>query len=266
MTTSMSDTMTTNAPTTAINARTSNRWQTAARLLLGTLLVVFAANGLLGLVTMPPGQGPTLRFLQALQGIGYFFPLLHGVQLVLGGLLLARRLVPLALVALAPIVLNVLLFHLFLAPEGLGVAAVLLVIYLTTAYAHRHALAGLRRRSGGRLRFVLAVVFLLSGVAGLIGKTPAPVSEFMVAMQEISYVFPLVAAVQLVAGALLLLGFVPLALAMLAPLLVHILAYRLTVIAATPGMLGVTLALVALAGWLAWLNRSAWRPLWAARP
>jgi hypothetical protein len=47
--------------------------------------------------------------------------------------------IPLALAILAPIVLNIFLYHLFLAPAGIVVAIILLFVYLVLIAAYSRA-------------------------------------------------------------------------------------------------------------------------------
>ncbi|WP_415908044.1 hypothetical protein [Oleiharenicola sp. Vm1] len=61
----------------------------------------------------------------------------------MGALLLLNRFVPLALVILAPIILNIVLVHASMAPSGLPVATVVLVLELYLAWVHRRAYAPL---------------------------------------------------------------------------------------------------------------------------
>jgi hypothetical protein len=63
-----------------------------------------------------------------------------GVQLVTGILLLATRFVP-----LAPVVVNIFLFHVFLAPAGLVVDVVVVLLEVGLAWAHRDAFRGVLR-------------------------------------------------------------------------------------------------------------------------
>ena len=63
-----------------------------------------------------------------LAATGYFFPVLKIVEITGGLLLLIRKLPALALVLLAPIVVQIFLFHAFLEPEGLVLAVPLLAI------------------------------------------------------------------------------------------------------------------------------------------
>jgi hypothetical protein len=67
------------------------------------------------------------------------------VQILCGIALLANRFVPLALVVLAPIIVNIVAFHLFLAPAGLPLAAVVLVAELVLARAYRESFASMLR-------------------------------------------------------------------------------------------------------------------------
>ena len=62
---------------------------------------------------------------------GYMWPLIKSVEIFAGALLLSGRLVPFALTLLAPIVVNIVALHTFLAPQGLPVA--LLVLTLGTS-------------------------------------------------------------------------------------------------------------------------------------
>src|SRR5689334_1283698 len=94
-----------------------------ARLLLGLIFFVFGLNGFLNFIPTPADMPEKLKaFSGGLMAAGYFFPLLKGTEVICGLLLLTGRFVPLALVVLAPIVLNIFLTHLFLAPSGLGLA------------------------------------------------------------------------------------------------------------------------------------------------
>jgi len=105
-----------------------------ARLLLGFVFFASGLAGLLKLVPTPPDLPQRLiAFNEGLAASIYFLPFLKMVETICGGLLLIGWFVPLALVILAPVVLNIFLTHLFLAPQGLPLALVmgLLMIYLS---------------------------------------------------------------------------------------------------------------------------------------
>jgi putative oxidoreductase len=104
-----------------------------ARLLLGLIFFVFGLNGFLNFIPVPPNMPERLTtFMGGLMASGYFFPFLKGTEVICGLLLLIGAFVPLALVVLAPIVLNIFLVHAFMAPSGLPLAVVngLLLSYL----------------------------------------------------------------------------------------------------------------------------------------
>lgn len=104
-----------------------------ARLLLGFVFFAAGITGLLNLVPTPPDLPEALvTFNTGLAASVYFMPFLKLTETVCGLLLLSGFFVPLALVILAPIVLNIFLVHAFLAPSGLPLAVILglLTVYL----------------------------------------------------------------------------------------------------------------------------------------
>ncbi len=97
-----------------------------ARLLLGLVFLAAGLAGLFQLAPTPPDLPEKLKtFNEGLMATGYFMTLLKVTEIVCGALLLTGMWVPLALVVLAPIVLNIFLVHLFLAPDGLVLAVVI---------------------------------------------------------------------------------------------------------------------------------------------
>src|SRR6476660_5509883 len=100
-----------------------------ARLLLGLLFAVFGSNAFLHFLPMPPMSGPSGEFFGSMHVTGY----LYAVALcqVIGGLLLiVGRFVPLGLTLLGPIVVNILLYHIFMDRSGLPMALVVCVFFL----------------------------------------------------------------------------------------------------------------------------------------
>jgi len=119
--------------------RTEHLAPRIARVALGLGFTVFGLNGFLGFMPapeLPPAAGV---FLGGLASAGYMFPLIKGTELAAGLLLLAGRHVPLALTALAPILVNILLFHAVLAPAGLAMPVVLTAMTAYLAWTHRAA-------------------------------------------------------------------------------------------------------------------------------
>ena len=113
-----------------------------ARVLLGLLFTVTGLNGFLNFLPQPdPGAMPegAMAFAGALQSSGYMFPMIMGTQLLCGVLLVTGLFVPLALVLLAPVVVNIVAFHVFLAPTGTGIAIAVLVAEVYLVWAYRKA-------------------------------------------------------------------------------------------------------------------------------
>jgi hypothetical protein len=93
----------------------------------------------------PPAPGKALAFMGALAATGYMFPLIKGVEVIGGAMLLSNRFVPLAMAIIAPNVVNIVLFHSVLAPAGLPVALFVLALEVFTAWAYSDAFASMLR-------------------------------------------------------------------------------------------------------------------------
>src|SRR5437870_634396 len=101
---------------------------TAGRLLFGFIFLVFGLNGFLHFLPQPASMPEgALAFAGALAKTGYMFPLIKGAEVLVGVLLLTNRFVPLALSLIAPNVVNIVAFHVFLAPpKDMALAFVIL--------------------------------------------------------------------------------------------------------------------------------------------
>lgn len=93
-----------------------NKISIISRYLLGLIYFIFGLNGFFNFIPMQPMPEAAGAFAGALGATGYFFPFLKGTEVLCGALLLSGFAVPLALVVLAPITLNILLFHTILTP------------------------------------------------------------------------------------------------------------------------------------------------------
>ncbi|MFK7990022.1 MAG: DoxX family protein [Sandaracinaceae bacterium] len=117
----------------------------AARILFGLIFFVFGLNGFLNFLPQPEVGAEAGSFLGALAATGYMFPLIKGTEVVAGLMLLSNRFVPLALVLLAPVVVNIVLFHAVLDPAGMVVPLAVLAIELGLAWAYRDSFRGVLR-------------------------------------------------------------------------------------------------------------------------
>lgn len=115
-----------------------------ARVLLGLIFVLFGLNILFPFLPMPQQQPPPLAvdFLKALMQ-SHYMNVVGVLQVVGGFLLLIGRFVPLGLTILGAIIVNILLFHILMAPEGFQPAVIVTVLELFLLWQYRSAFASL---------------------------------------------------------------------------------------------------------------------------
>jgi putative oxidoreductase len=115
-----------------------NKGVLIARIVLGLPMVIFGLNGFFHFLPMPALPMPAMAFMMALGKTGYFFPFLKLTEIIAGGMILGGCYLPLGLTIMAPVLLNIILFHLFLAPElsamMLPIILVVAELYLVKAY------------------------------------------------------------------------------------------------------------------------------------
>jgi putative oxidoreductase len=139
---------------------------TVSRIALGLVFTVFGLNGFLHFLPQPPLPESAVPFMTGLMSTGYFFPLLKGTEVLAGVLLLTRTAVPLALVLLAPIVVNIAAFHLVVSPGNYAMTALLGVWMLHLAWANKSAFEPLFTRPKAK-----------AAVSDFPGAVPAPAAE-----------------------------------------------------------------------------------------
>ncbi len=113
-----------------------------ARSLLGLTFVVFGLNAFLHFIPMSPPQGLAGDFMKALF-VSHYFYVVAVLQIAGGAICLLGRFVPLGLTLLGPVIVNILLFHVFLDPAGLPLAVVVGALALFLLWTNRRAFAGL---------------------------------------------------------------------------------------------------------------------------
>jgi|SRR5450631_4136579 putative oxidoreductase len=115
------------------------------RILLGLIFVVFGSNAFLHFLPMPPlPQNVAGDYVRVFMVSGYVYVV--GFLEVIGGfLLLIGCFVPLGLTILAPIIVNILIFHALMAPEGFPPALVVTALELFLLWSYRSVFAPLLR-------------------------------------------------------------------------------------------------------------------------
>ena len=117
-----------------------------ARVLLGIIFLVVGLNGFLHFLPQPPmPDGLAKQYVDVLQA-SHYMVLVFAVQIVSGLLFLANRYVPLALALIAPVIVNILLFHALMAPSGIGPGVLVTFLWIVIAFSVRSAFAGLLQR------------------------------------------------------------------------------------------------------------------------
>jgi putative oxidoreductase len=116
------------------------------RILLGLMFVVFGLNGFYKFIPEPkePPTGHALEFFSALSGTGYL-KVIMSLQLIGGVLVLSGRFLPLGLLVLGPIVVNILLYHIYIDHKGLELAVVTSALALFLLCRHWSAFAAVFR-------------------------------------------------------------------------------------------------------------------------
>jgi putative oxidoreductase len=105
---------------------------TIARFVLALMFLVFGLNGFLQFIKLPPPTGAAAQFMGALF-VSHEIVVIMAIQVLAGVLLLWSRFVPLALILLAPIIVNIGLFHAFMAPSGLPLPGFAVILWLLAA-------------------------------------------------------------------------------------------------------------------------------------
>lgn len=108
---------------------------TGARLLLGLIFVVFSLNFWIGFldVPTPPDGSKAAAFMGALYSSG-FLTVVKVLELIGGLLLLSGRFVNLGLVILGPIVINIILYHVFIVQGGYPMSILLGVLSVAALF------------------------------------------------------------------------------------------------------------------------------------
>jgi putative oxidoreductase len=116
-----------------------------ARVLLGLIFLVFGSNAFLNFIPMPPlPPGLAGDYTKVFLASGYVY-FIGGLQVIASLFLLIGRFVPLGLTILGGIIVNIWIFHILMAPEGLPPAIVVSILELFLVWSYRDRFAGILR-------------------------------------------------------------------------------------------------------------------------
>ncbi|RFN59231.1 DoxX family membrane protein [Marixanthomonas ophiurae] len=114
----------------------NSTFTTILRIILALGLLVFGFNKFIGFMPAPELPETAGSFMQSLKATGYVLPIVGALEIFIGFLLLIKKWVPFALLLLAPISVNIVLFHLFLDLPGIAGAIVVTVINIILIYKY----------------------------------------------------------------------------------------------------------------------------------
>ena len=113
-----------------------------ARYLAGVIFLVFGLNGFLNFIPLPPPGGIAGQFMGALY-VSHYLWVIFAFQVIAGVLLLINRYVPLAVAILAPVLVNIITFHVLMAPAGRPLALFVTILWAAIFIQVRPAFSGL---------------------------------------------------------------------------------------------------------------------------
>jgi putative oxidoreductase len=118
-----------------------------ARLLLGIMFLVFGLNGFLHFIPQQPmPAGLAAQYMDVLTA-SHYLVFVFLVQVICGFLFLIGRCVPFALLLIAPVIVNILLFHALMNPGGILPGILVTLFWFIVAYRLRAAFAGIFQRT-----------------------------------------------------------------------------------------------------------------------
>ena len=110
------------------------------RVALGLTLVIFGANMIHNFLPFdaPDANTAAGQFMNSLGATGYIFPVVGALEVIIGIQLLLKKWVAFALILLAPISINILLFHLFLDIPGMSLLIAVAILVFNTLLIFKH--------------------------------------------------------------------------------------------------------------------------------
>jgi putative oxidoreductase len=101
------------------------------RILLGIMLLLSGLNKILKIIPTPADN-----LIESFGQVDYIFPVVSALEVIIAVLLLSKKWVPFALVLLAPLSINILLFHFYLDFQGIVPAIIVAVLNGILIYKH----------------------------------------------------------------------------------------------------------------------------------
>lgn len=107
------------------------------RILAGLMYLFSSVVFFFELIPPPEMSGNIKLFMDGMTASIYLLPIVKSIEFICAIAFISGFYVPLATVVIFPININILMVHVFLAPEGLPVAILLILANLFLAYYYR---------------------------------------------------------------------------------------------------------------------------------
>ncbi|WP_103069211.1 DoxX family membrane protein [Aquimarina sediminis] len=108
-----------------------NKLILALKIVLGVMLVIFGSNKFIGFMPVLEFANPNASIFFGALSDSYVLKTVGIIEVVVGLLLLTNRAIPFSLILLAPISINIILFHATLDPANIGPGA---FVFLVNAF------------------------------------------------------------------------------------------------------------------------------------
>ena len=108
------------------------------RTLLGGIFIISGTNNYLSFMPESAYTAEGTAFIVALQESGYLFDLIKAMEILGGTMLVLNLFVPIVILLLAPIIVNIFLFELFLSNTYMVIPTILLMCEAYLFYEYRH--------------------------------------------------------------------------------------------------------------------------------
>jgi putative oxidoreductase len=109
---------------------------TIARIVLGLIFLVLGLNGFFFFIPTPPIAGFAATFFNTMIA-SHYSVMVFGVQIIAAIMLLTNQYLPLALVALAAVLANILDYHITMLPSGLPLPLFTTLLWFVVAWPLR---------------------------------------------------------------------------------------------------------------------------------
>ena len=109
------------------------------RVLLGLMFLLFGSNGFFNFMPAPKDMPQEIMTVMGALMKAGFMTVVSGAEVLIAVFLLTNRFVPLALALIAPIIVGILTFHIFMALATIAPGIVVAVMELYLAWAYRGA-------------------------------------------------------------------------------------------------------------------------------